>query len=182
MSARVCPWWAGYFIDNPLRRLLHNPEKILRPHVRPGMTTMDVGCGMGIFSIAMAHMVGPQGRVIAVDVQQRMLDTLQKRAVKAGIAERIQIHKAESGRLGVDAAVDFSLAFAMVHEAGDTRDLLQQIHDCLNPGGNLLVAEPRGHVPRGRFDDMLQIADQIGLKLCDQPPIRLSHSALFSKV
>ena len=54
----VCPWWGGYFIDNPLRRLLHNPEKIIGPYVRPGMTVMDVGCGMGFCSIAMAKIVG----------------------------------------------------------------------------------------------------------------------------
>jgi hypothetical protein len=34
----VCPWWGGYFIDNPLRRLFHNPEKIVGPYVQPGMT------------------------------------------------------------------------------------------------------------------------------------------------
>ena len=39
----VCPWWGGYFIDNPLRRLLHNPDKIVGPYVMPGMTVMDVG-------------------------------------------------------------------------------------------------------------------------------------------
>ena len=39
----VCPWWGGYFIDNPLRRLFHNPEKIVGPYVQPGMTVMDVG-------------------------------------------------------------------------------------------------------------------------------------------
>jgi len=52
--AHVCPWWGGYFIDNPIRRLLHNPEKIVGPYVASGITVMDVGCGMGLFSIAMA--------------------------------------------------------------------------------------------------------------------------------
>ena len=69
MAIHVCPWWAGYFIDNPLRRLLHSPEAILGRHLRTGMTAMDLGCGMGLFSIAMARMVGDQGCVIAVDIQ-----------------------------------------------------------------------------------------------------------------
>ena len=38
--AHVCPWWGGYFIDNPLRRLLHVPEKIVGPCVQPGMTVI----------------------------------------------------------------------------------------------------------------------------------------------
>ena len=84
MLFHVCPWWLGYFIDNPLRRLIHNPEKIVGPYVKPGMTVMDVGCGMGLFSIGMARMVGDGGLVIAVDLQQKMLDGLQKRAKRAG--------------------------------------------------------------------------------------------------
>ena len=51
--SHVCPSWCGFFIDNPLRRLIHNPTKIFGPYVQPGMTVMDVGCGMGLFSIAM---------------------------------------------------------------------------------------------------------------------------------
>ena len=49
MMPHVCPWWAGYFIDNRVRRLLHNPEKIVGPYVKSGMTVMDVGCGDGAF-------------------------------------------------------------------------------------------------------------------------------------
>ena len=54
MAGHTCPWWGGFFIDNPLRRLLHKPERILAPYVRRGMKVIDFGCGMGLFSIAMA--------------------------------------------------------------------------------------------------------------------------------
>ena len=74
MSPHVCPWWGGYFIDNWFRRWLHSPERILAPYVKPGMSVLDFGCGMGIFSVAMARMVGDEGQVIAVDVQQQMLE------------------------------------------------------------------------------------------------------------
>ena len=78
----VCPWLGGLFIDNPVRRLLHDPAKILGPYVQRAMTVMDVGCGMGFFSIAMATMVADQGSVIVVDLQQ-MLDIVKRRAEKA---------------------------------------------------------------------------------------------------
>jgi ubiquinone/menaquinone biosynthesis C-methylase UbiE len=90
MGSHVCPWWAGYFINNRLRHMLRNPEAILDRYVRPGMTVMDLGCGMGLFSIAMARKVGGQGCVIAVDIQPRMLDVLQRHAEKSGMATRIQ--------------------------------------------------------------------------------------------
>ena len=97
----VCPWWGGYFIDNWLRRLLHKPERIVGAYIRPGMTVMDVGCGMGLFSIAMAAMVGDAGRVLAVDLQPQMLRTLEQRAERAGVADRIQTHTCRADSLDV---------------------------------------------------------------------------------
>ena len=116
MAGHVCPWWGGYFIDNPLRRLLHHPENTLVPHVQPGMTAMDFGCGMGLFSIAMAKLVGDGGRVIAVDLQQKMLDVLQKRAAKAGVADRITTHRCTAVSVGRSEPIDFALAFYSAHE------------------------------------------------------------------
>jgi methylase of polypeptide subunit release factors len=84
------------------------------------MTVMDLGCGMGFFSLAMARMVGDRGRVIAVDVQQRMLDVLQRRGEKSGVASWIRPHRAEGDCLGIGTPVDFALAFAAVHEVSDT--------------------------------------------------------------
>jgi ubiquinone/menaquinone biosynthesis C-methylase UbiE len=181
MPAHVCPWWGGYFIDNPLRRLLHPPEKILSPYIQSGMTVMDVGCGMGFFSIAMAKMVGDEGRVICVDLQQKMLDVLLKRARKAGVADRIETHRCEADNLGVDAQVEFVLAFAMVHEVPDTGRFLEQVHGCLKPGGKLFVAEPRLHVPATQFETMVQAADRLGFRLSEQPYVRWSRAAMFVK-
>ena len=47
----VCPWWFAYTFDNPVRKLFHNPHKIFGGSIREGMTAMDIGCGMGYFSI-----------------------------------------------------------------------------------------------------------------------------------
>ena len=54
----VCPWWLAYTFDNPLRRLIHKPEKIFDGLVQPGMTVMDVGCGMGYVTLGLAEIVG----------------------------------------------------------------------------------------------------------------------------
>jgi ubiquinone/menaquinone biosynthesis C-methylase UbiE len=182
MPGFVCPWWGGYFIDNPLRRLLHRPEKIVGPYVRPGMTVMDVGCGMGLFSIAMAKMVTETGRVIAVDLQQQMLDALGRRAEKAGVAARIRTHRCEADRLGVDAAADFVLAFAMVHEVPGQRRLLTEIRDCLKPAGRFLVAEPRLHVSGKAFGQTVALAEEVGLKVVENPAVRLCRAAVFERL
>ena len=178
----VCPWWGGYFIDNPIRRLFHNPVKIVGPYVKPGMTVMDLGCGMGFCSIAMAKLVGDGGHVIAVDLQQKMLDVLRRRAMMSGVTNRIRLHKCESNHLGVAVQADFVLAFMMVHEVPDQRRLLSEIHACLKPGGKLLVAEPKIHVPGKVFAQEVATAEEVGLRPVDTPWVRGCRAVVLEKV
>ncbi|QTA78393.1 SAM-dependent methyltransferase [Desulfonema limicola] len=90
MSKRVCPIWIGYLLLNPIRKLYQNPEKILSPYVSEGMTVLDMGCAMGYFSIPLARLVGTDGKVICADIQEKMLKSLEKRAAKAGLSDRIE--------------------------------------------------------------------------------------------
>ena len=181
MRPHVCPWWGGFLIDNRFRLLLHRPEKILAPYLQPGMTAMDFGCGMGVFSIPMASLVGADGTVIAVDLQPQMLRSVRKRAKKAGLADRIRTHVCERTSVGIDDPVDFVLAFWSAHEAPDMQRLVADIHTCLVDGGKMLLVEPRGHVTAADFQRMLDIARQAGLQLEDQPPVRMSRAAVLVK-
>jgi len=181
VGPHVCPWWGGYFIDNPLRRWLHNPERILAPYVEPGMTALDFGCGMGLFSIAMAKLVGEQGRIVAADLQPQMLEVLQRRARRAGVADRIQAHRCQPDSTGLGELFDFALAFWSVHEAPECRRLLAEIHSCLNPGGRFLVVEPIGHVTAKSFANMMELAGEIGFREQERPRVRLSRAAVLAK-
>ena len=88
MSHKVCPWWIGYFLASPLRRLVHNPTTILHPFVTEGMIVFEPGPGMGYFTLELAQLVGLQGRVVAIDVPPTMLLELRRRAGKAGLLDR----------------------------------------------------------------------------------------------
>ncbi len=179
MAEHICPFWLAYTFDNPLRLFFHKPAKILGAYVEKGMTVLDVGCGMGFFSIGLARLVGESGCVISADVQKKMLDTLQKRSKKAGVADIIRLHQSEPGSLGVDTPVDFVLAFWMVHEVPDLNIFFDQIRSCLKSNGRMLIAEPGFHVSAERFKEILASAQASGLELCDAPPIKFSHSAVF---
>ena len=181
MAKHVCPWWLVYTFDNPLRRIFHKPEEMFAPYLREGMTAIDLGCGMGYFSISMARIVGASGKVIAVDLQQRMLDTLRKRAEKAGVASRITTVLCDDDSIGSHDAVDFALAFWMAHETPDEGRFLQQVQAILKKSGKLLLAEPKLHITGGEFQKTLAIAQKIGFKRIDSPIISLSHAALFEK-
>src|SRR5574340_883517 len=139
----VCPWWLCYSFDNPLRRLFHDPERLLGPYVKPGMTVVDIGCGMGYFTIGLARLAGPEGKVIAVDLQQRMLDALSRRARRAGGADRIVLNRCGRESLGVEEPADFALAFWMAHEVPDPSRFFGEISAFLKAEGRLLLVEER---------------------------------------
>ena len=181
MCDHICPRWFAYTFDNPLRRFFHNPEKIFRPYVTGGMTVLDIGCGMGFFSIALAKFVGSGGGVIAADVQQKMLNTLKKRAEKTEVSDRIRIHRCEPNNLGVVTPVDFILAFLMVHEVPDINMFFHQVCSCLKPNGRIFIAEPKFHVSLRRFQEIIVSAQKYGLKQYGSPFIRFSWSAIFEK-
>jgi ubiquinone/menaquinone biosynthesis C-methylase UbiE len=145
------------------------------------MTVLDVGCGVGWFSIPMARMVGDRGKVIAVDLQQQMLDMLRRRAEKASVAARIELHKCKPDRLGIDAEADFALVFAMLHEVPDQRRLLGEVHRCLKRGGKLLLAEPPIHVTRWKFAAEVAAAEAVGFQIVGLPRLRWSHATVFLK-
>lgn len=179
MGDHICPWWLAYTFDNPFRHFIHNPEKILGSYVANGMTVLDVGCGMGLFSIGLAKLIGDKGCVIAADIQQEMLNILEKRAEKAECSDRIRTHKSELNRLGVETTVDFILAFWMVHEVPDTDIFFSQIRSCLKPKGKILIAEPKFHVSLMHFQEILVSAQESGLNLCETPCLRFSRSAVL---
>jgi len=175
----VCPWWLAYTFDNPLRRLIHNPENILSGYVRKGMTVMDIGCGMGYFTLGMAELVGDAGQVIAVDLQQEMLDVMLKRAAKKGVEHRIIPHRAEPSSLGIATPVSFALAFWMIHEVPDPENFFKEIAVILKPEAKLLYTEPVFHVSAEKYDDILAAAEKTGLSIKRNLSIRFSRAALL---
>lgn len=182
MAEHVCPWWGGYFIDNPLRRWLHKPEQFLTPFVTPGMTVLDFGCGMGFTSIAMAKLVGETGSVISADLQPQMLRVVERRARRAGVADRVRPHVCRKDSLALDQALDFALAFWSAHEVPDLEKLLGEIYSCLVPEAKLLVVEPRGHVTPDDMAAMTEKAEQAGFEtLAERPALRWSHTIVYRK-
>lgn len=181
---RVCPWWLGYLLTCPARRFFEDPSKILNPYVRPGMTVLEPGPGMGFFTMALAQYVGETGRVVAVDIQPKMLAALERRAVKAGLRRRVETRLVRPGSMEIpDLAgkVDFALVFAVVHEMPNDQSFFAELSASLKAGGTALLVEPAGHVKTGKFEQELTAAGAAGLVAIDRPQLRRNHAALLRK-
>ena len=184
MGHRVCPWWLGYVLASPLRRLLQDPATTLKPYLRQGMTVLEPGPGMGFFTAELARQVGASGRVVAVDVQPRMIAGLKRRLAKAGLLERTDARLAASDSMGLQdlrGKVDFALAMAVVHEMPSSGRFFAEVAQAMKPGATLLLAEPSGHVKQDAFEAELQDAAAAGLEVADRPTIRRSQAVLLKK-
>ncbi|MFC1871707.1 class I SAM-dependent methyltransferase [Chloroflexota bacterium] len=178
---RVCPWWFCFTFDNVLRKLFQDPERILKPYIMQGWTVLDVGPGMGYFTIPLAKLVGDTGKVIAADLQQKMLDGIYRRALKAGVQNRIKLNQSTPDSIGISEYIDFCLAFWMVHEVPDRTRFFGEISSKLKRDGLLLFVEPKLHVSKENFNRTLGILKSTGLSAIGQPKIFLSYSTLLKK-
>jgi ubiquinone/menaquinone biosynthesis C-methylase UbiE len=180
----VCPWWIGYFLLSPLRRILQNPDRILAPYVREGMTVLEIGPGMGFFSLPLARLVGKSGRIICVDVQERMLNKLKKRAEKSGLLDRITAILIEGNSLHIEKyedRVDFALAFSVVHEVPDQARMFDEVYHSMKGGSLLLISEPEARVAKEDFQTTIETAHARGFREEASLDIRKSYSLLLRK-
>ena len=177
----VLSWRKQWTLDNPVRALIHPPRKIFKGLVEPGMVVADTGCGTGFFSLALARMVGPAGRVIAVDLQEEALARLEEKAEKCGLAGVIETRRCEADDIGRLPEVDFALSAYMVHETPDIDAYFRRMAECVKPGGKLLLTEPRFHVSPAHFKRELSAAGRTGFVQTDVPRIFGSHAAILQR-
>ena len=175
----VCPHQIAFFLDNWFRRLIQNPKKILAAYINKGDTVIDMGCGPGFFTIDMAKMVGSSGKVIAIDLQEKMLRHVRKKASRHGVSDQIEYHQCLSDRIGYNGRADFILAFYMIHETPNPKRFLEELKSLLKDKGKILVVEPKMHVSQKLFEEMLRDAEKVGLKAIKIPKSLGNRSVIF---
>ncbi|MDP4192688.1 MAG: class I SAM-dependent methyltransferase [Bacteroidota bacterium] len=180
-SPRVCPAKLAGTLDSNLRKIFQDPSKILSPYIKEGMTVLDMGCGPGFFTVEIAKMVGPSGKVIAADLQEEMLQILKKKIQGTELESRIKLIKADEDKINVTDKVDFILIFFVAHEVEDKDKLFSQLRSVLKDDGKFLIVEPKHfHVSTEAFKLTLKKAKDNGFNVQPGPKHLFSQSAILT--
>lgn len=115
--------------------------------VKPGMTVCDMGCGNGYHALKLAKMVGPEGKVLGVDIQREMLQFLVERAKKEGVKNVTPIHGSPIDPHLPKGVVDLILCVDVYHEFSHPQHMLAAMRESLAPGGRLVMVEFRAEDP-----------------------------------
>ena len=175
---RYSPWTAPFF-DNLFRKIFQDPEKIVGPHIRPGMTVMDIGCGLGFFTLAMARMAGPgkgdRHRYAAGDARSG-----EKEKRPAGLSDRIRspVQAGLAGYHGKGRVHPVLLYGARSPRPGCT---VPGSKRSSGTGGRYLIVEPAIHVSGEHLRIRSGHAEKAGFVVEKRPKISLSRAALLKK-
>lgn len=133
--------------DNPFRRLFERPQKLVRPYVTNGQVVADLGCGPGFYTLTLAYLVGPNGKVFAVDSDEKAIQVVEKKADKRGY-RNIETHVSSASDLSFikDGSVEFFLAHGLLcsmapqcHESA-----VNEMRRILKPRGRAYLSAAKG--------------------------------------
>jgi ubiquinone/menaquinone biosynthesis C-methylase UbiE len=145
------------------------------------MTVLDLGCGPGFFTIEMARITGHAGKVVAADLQEGMLEIVQKKIKKYHLTGIVELHKCSERKIGLELKFDFILIFYMLHEAPDQPAFLNEVYSLLNTDGKVLLVEPTFHVSKKEFDQLKEKLKAMKYEIAEEPRILLCRSYLLKK-
>lgn len=177
----VCPAEHADWLSSSWRKLVHNPKKILRGMAKSGNTVVDLGCGPGFFSLPLAEMVGDAGLVIAVDLQEEMLEKLRVRAEHAGLASRVHLHQCSATSINLETKADFVLAFWVLHEVPDKDRFIGEVRGILKGSGRFLLVEPWWEVPAAEYRRSVALVAEAGLRPLSKVSVAFSRATLFER-
>ena len=176
----VCPLAMAGMLDGKLRRFLHDPNKILKKFITKNMTILDIGCGPGVFSIEAAKLMEGTGKVVAVDMQEGMLEILRNKIKGEPFEKNIVLHKCTQESINIKEKADLVLMIYMVHEVPNKENLFNEITPLINKNGLLLIVE-HNFVPKREFNKMVYTIIEKGFTEHSQLKVAFSRGIVLRK-
>jgi ubiquinone/menaquinone biosynthesis C-methylase UbiE len=167
-------------VDLPVRRRDMRPV-LDRLGIRPGETVLELGPGPGAFTIDAARRLGPEGRLIAVDIQPAMIEQVERRVREAGLTN-VETHVASAYELPIeDEGVDRAFLVTVLPEIPDPVRGLREVRRVLKPGGILSSTEEFLDPDYPRRTTTIAWAEAAGFELTESHGAWLLYTLNFRK-
>ncbi len=141
-GTRACPYAWRWMLDNLPRRVIQPVRSTVDSfHVAKGHTVLELGPGSGYFSVEVARRVGPEGRLVCVDIQPKMIDALRRRLLREGVANVMPMVGNALALPLAARSVDRAFLVTVLGEVPDRPRTLAELRRVLKPGGILSVTE-----------------------------------------
>ena len=136
------PQFLSNIIDNPLRRAIQPPEKTaLRHGLKKGMKVLEVGPGNGRYTIAAAKILGPDGLIVTIDIQDKMIERVIKKVKQENITN-VHAEVADVYKLPYkNSYFEIIYMIAVINEIPDKKSALKEFHRVLKDDGLLVFSE-----------------------------------------
>jgi CAAX protease family protein len=176
-----CPAALSGLVDNPLRR--HYMRPVLdRIGIRPGERVLELGPGPGAFTVGAAQRAGPDGRLIAVDIQPQMIAQAEQRVREAGLTN-VETHVASAHHLPLDdGSVDRAFLITVLPEIPDPARALAELHRVLRPDGLLSITEEFSDPDYLFLPETIRLVEAAGFRFVERFGNLWVYTANFRKV
>ena len=176
------PQAAANLIDNPLRRRIQPPDEMAVRHgIAPGMTVLEIGPGNGTYTVAAARRVGDAGKVVAVDIEPKMIERVERRAQAEGITI-IEARVANVYDLPFDdETFDAITMIAVIGEIPQPEKAMREFHRVLRPAGTLAFSEMLWDPDYPRASTLTKKAAAAGFRLKRKIGNVFHYTLIFEK-
>jgi precorrin-6B methylase 2/cytochrome c553 len=178
------------FFDRPERDAEERSDALVEAlEIPEGSTIADIGAGTGYFTWRLARRAGPTGRVIAVDIQQRMLDLAAETVRQHGLVNVDYVLGRETDPRLPPSSLDFAFIAHSFHEFSQPETIMEAIRRSLKPAGRLVIVEyakenhlaPAAPLHKMSFNEIREEIEPMGFELeriLDFLPVQ--HGLIFS--
>jgi ubiquinone/menaquinone biosynthesis C-methylase UbiE len=169
---------AAGWLERPEREAEERTDLLVEAmQLQPGETVADIGAGSGYFCWRMAQKVRPAGKIFAVDIQQEMLDLLQRNMARREIANVVSVLGTPSDPKLPAASVDTLLMVDVYHEFEFPFEMLQAMTRSLKKGGRIVWVEFRAEDPTVNIKRVHKMSvEQVSKEIAVFPNLRLERT------
>jgi len=159
-----CPAFISWLVEleNPLARVTRSESILKQLGTVIGARIADIGCGPGRVTLPLAQAVGAEGEVLAVDVQNEMLQKVARKAGERGLSN-IKLLLGDARRIELlERSLDAVLLVMALGEIPEHPKVFLSIYSALNENGRLLISESVFDPHYTRKNKLIALATRTG--------------------